>query len=358
MSRFLAIDIGAGTMDILYTDEASGDFFKAVVKSPVRSVAEHAERLPGDLAVSGVEMGGGGISGVLKARAKTNRVVISQSAAATVHHDPARVTPFGITIVPDDEIAAYQADPGFSALTLADLDPERIQTIIDGFDVDFDFDAVCVCAQDHGVAPPGVTHLDYRHRIFREWIDQDTGLSKLLWHDSELPDTLNRLKSLAGSARELPAREVYVMDSGMAAILGASTDAFCRGKRNLIVLDIATSHTVAATVSGGEVSGFFEYHTHDMTPEKLARLLRHLADGDLSHETILDEGGHGAYIRKAIGFDAVEIILATGPKRKMLADWELPVVFGAPLGDNMMTGCAGMLAAYRRRKGLPAIAVL
>jgi len=64
------------------------------------------------------------------------------------------------------------------------------------------------------------------------------------------------------------------------------------------------------------------------------------------------EGGHGAYIRKAFGFGAAEIIVATGPKRGMLRKSRLPIVFGAPLGDNMMTGTAGVLEAVRRRKGL------
>jgi hypothetical protein len=31
------------------------------------------------------------------------------------------------------------------------------------------------------------------------------------------------------------------------------------------------------------------------------------------------------------------------------------MMFGAPLGDNMMTGCVGLLEALRRRKGLEPI---
>jgi uncharacterized protein (DUF1786 family) len=169
---------------------------------------------------------------------------------------------------------------------------------------------------------------------------------------------MNRLKSIANAAGQLPADEVYVMDSGMAAILGASLDDRCHSKQRYMVLDIATSHTVGAAMAGNEIAGFFEYHTHDITLDHLQNLLRDLADGKLSHEQILAEGGHGAYLRQAVGFDAIETIVATGPRRKMLVNSRLSIEFGAPWGDNMMTGTAGLLEALRRRKGLEPIIYL
>jgi uncharacterized protein (DUF1786 family) len=124
------------------------------------------------------------------------------------------------------------------------------------------------------------------------------------------------------------------------------------------VLDIATSHTVGAALAGEEIAGFFEYHTQDITLEKLEDLLRNLADGKLSHQQILSEGGHGAFLRQAVSFSAIETIVATGPKRKLLAQSKLPVEFGAPWGDNMMTGTVGLLEALRRHKGLEPITYL
>jgi uncharacterized protein (DUF1786 family) len=144
----------------------------------------------------------------------------------------------------------------------------------------------------------------------------------------------------------------------MAAILGASLDGHCRQKKAFLVLDIATSHTVGAALAGNEIAGFFEYHTQDITLERLENLLRDLADGKISHKQILAEGGHGAFLRQAVGFNAVETIVATGPKRKMLADSQLPIEFGAPWGDNMMTGTVGLLEALRRHKGLEPITYL
>ena len=120
-----------------------------------------------------------------------------------------------------------------------------------------------------------------------------------------------------------------------------------------MVLDIASSHTLGALVLDGEIGGFFEYHTSAITPEILQALIIDLAEGRLSHEGIVSQGGHGAYTRKAVGFDAVEIILATGPKRRILRGVGIRgIVPGAPFGDNMMTGTAGLILAMAEREGV------
>lgn len=59
--------------------------------------------------------------------------------------------------------------------------------------------------------------------------------------------------------------------------------------------------------------------------------------------------------RKTVGFSNVQTILATGPKRKLLAPSRLPILWGAPWGDNMMTGTVGLLEALRLRKQLAPI---
>jgi len=74
MSRYLILDVGAGTLDLLYYDESAGEHFKAVIKSPVRTLANDIENLRGDLVVTGVEMWGGRVSSVLKKRAQSDRV--------------------------------------------------------------------------------------------------------------------------------------------------------------------------------------------------------------------------------------------------------------------------------------------
>jgi len=101
MPRFLILDVGAGTLDLLFYDTDTNLHYKAVARSPVRTVADKAAGLPGDLVVVGTEMGGGAVAGNLKQRARQGRVIMSRSAAPTVHHDPERVLSLGIEVVED-----------------------------------------------------------------------------------------------------------------------------------------------------------------------------------------------------------------------------------------------------------------
>jgi uncharacterized protein (DUF1786 family) len=358
MSRFLMIDIGAGTMDILVYDTQTDLHYKAVVKSPVRYMAEKTAAIPGNLLVVGNEMGGGPITQVLLERIKEAQVVMSRSASATLNHDVEKIRSWGISVVEDDRANQLRDDQDYSVISLGDLEPARIEQIVKSFGVPCDFDAVAICAQDHGVPPPGMSHLDFRHNMFKARLAEKPYPHMLLYKSDQVPAAMNRLKSIANLAAQLPAAEVYVMDSGMAAILGASLDSLARGKNPVLLLDIATSHTVGAAMAGEEIAGFFEYHTQDITLEKLEDLLRNLANGKLSHQQILSEGGHGAFLRQAVGFSAIETIVATGPKRKLLAESRLPIEFGAPWGDNMMTGTVGLLEALRRHKGLEPITYL
>ena len=109
MARFLMVDVGAGTVDVLYYDSETGENFKCVGKSPVRRLAEAVEGSSGDLLISGVEMGGGPLSNVLRKRAEKDAVVMSASSAATVHHETERVRALGIKVVGDEEAAASRA---------------------------------------------------------------------------------------------------------------------------------------------------------------------------------------------------------------------------------------------------------
>jgi uncharacterized protein (DUF1786 family) len=148
------------------------------------------------------------------------------------------------------------------------------------------------------------------------------------------------------------------MDSGMAAILGGAMDGLAHNKERVVILDVATSHTVGAAVYGDEIAGFFEYHTADITLDRLEDLLVELCDGKIEHGRILAEGGHGAYLRTTIGFQDVDVIIATGPKRRLVVPSKFPIVFGAPMGDNMMTGTVGLLEALRLRKGIEPISYI
>jgi uncharacterized protein (DUF1786 family) len=353
--QYLMVDIGAGTMDVLCYDTEADLHYKAVVKSPVRTIAEKAAAVAGDLIVTGCEMGGGPITEVLKQRARGAEVVMSSSAAVTLHHNLEKVTSWGIKVVDDDQAEEFRRDKRYQSLVLEDLEADRLERIVAGFGVPFEFDAVVVCAQDHGVPPPGESHLDFRHNMFTNLLKKNPYPHTLLFEADEVPQSLNRLRSLAQSARSFPTAEAYVMDSGMAAMLGGSMDVLAKLKQHVVILDVATSHTVGAAMLGDEIAGFFEYHTSDITLARLEKLMLDLCEGALDHHQVLNEGGHGAFLRTFFGFDAVEVIIATGPRRRLVEASRLPMEFGAPYGDNMMTGTVGLLEALRRRKDLEPI---
>jgi uncharacterized protein (DUF1786 family) len=348
------IDIGAGTMDILWYDSLSDEHFKAVASSPVRTIAQEIRRTRGPLLVTGVEMGGGPVTEVLKERARDARVVISREAAATLHHDPDRVGSWGLVVADEALIRETRSDLRYTPVRLGDVQPDRINDIVKGLGVPAAFDAVVLCAQDHGVAPKGVSHLDFRHNLFQAMLNRTPQPHALLFPADKVPREFNRLHAMAQSAQNLDTKEVFVMDSGMAAMAGGARDLQIRGLSPVLILDIATSHTVAATMEGDTLAGVFEYHTHDITLEKLESLLKDLADGRIDHERVLAEGGHGAYLRKAVGFAHIQAIVATGPKRRLVAGSGLPITWGAPWGDNMMTGTVGMLEALHLHKEWPA----
>ena len=355
MKNLLAIDIGAGTMDILCYVPDENMHYKSVVQSPVRTLARQVQATRGNLAVRGVEMGGGPVTAALQARARTDKVVMTKAAAATLHHDPARVSAMGIQIASEERVAALGQERDYTPVSLGDIEAPRIQRIVEGFGLPFEFEAVAVCAQDHGAAPPGVSHLEFRHRLFKARLDSRPYPHTLLFDPSQLPVEFNRLGAIAETVGRFPTESVFVMDSGMAAILGASLDPALIHKRTFMVLDIATSHTVAAVLSQAELHGSFEYHTHDITLERLEQLLHDLPAGKVAHDRILAEGGHGAYMRSTVGYDRLEAIVATGPKRRLLARSKLPITWGAPWGDNMMTGCTGLIEAMRRALGMAPI---
>jgi len=337
-------------MDVLYYDDSDQQHYKAVVASPVLQVAKQISDSSGKLLVTGDEMGGGPVTQRLKERARTSWVVISVSAAATLNHDLQKVESWGIHVVADQDAEKLKGDAAYTHVCLADLDSRRLANIVEGFGVPFSFDVFGICAQDHGVPPQGISHLDYRHKRFVELLDNKPFPHSLLYEKGDVPKEMNRLRAIALQTASIPANDVYVMDSGMAAILGASRDMAALDKHTLVVLDVATSHTVGATLSGNEIAGFFEYHTQDITIHRLEELIRDLADGNLSHDQILTEGGHGCYMRQTVGFENLDAIIATGPKRDLIDGSELPMLYGAPMGDNMMTGTVGLLEAIRNRR--------
>ena len=354
MARFLAIDVGASTLDALFLDTSSGDQFKFVAKSPTRTLAERIVACRSNrIVITGRQMGGGFVTKAIKAKARKCEVMMTRSSAETIHHRQERVKNLGVMLIPQKEARLEATKWNTSRFMTGDIVVEDILIILKSMGIEPVFDFFGICVQDHGTPRREISSLDFRHQIFKGIIDKDPHPSAFLFEADRIPSYLRRMRATAMDAKGIPSGKIYLMDTGMAAILGASSDPSARGKRSVIVLDIASSHTLGALLLDGEIGGFFEYHTSAITGEILKTLIIDLAEGRLSHERILSEGGHGAYTRKALGFDAVETILATGPKRRILRQTGIEgIVPGAPFGDNMMTGTAGLILAMAEREGV------
>jgi uncharacterized protein (DUF1786 family) len=279
--------------------------------------------------------------------------MMTRSAAETIHHRKERIKNLGVMMISTEAAKQEVKKRNTSWFKAGDIVVEDIVTMLKSMGIDPAVDFFGICVQDHGTPKGNISSLDFRHQIFKGIIERDPRPSAFLFESERIPSYLRRMRAAAMDAKGIPSGKIYLMDTGMAAILGASSDPSARGKRSIMVLDIASSHTLGALVLDGEIGGFFEYHTSAITPGILEALIIDLAEGRLSHERIISEGGHGAYTRRAPGFDAVEIILATGPKRGILKGMGMGgVVPGAPFGDNMMTGTAGLILAMAEREGV------
>jgi uncharacterized protein (DUF1786 family) len=354
MARLLAIDVGAGTLDALFLDTATGDQFKFVAKSPTRVLGEKIGTCTAKtILITGRQMGGGPVTAAIKAKAREARILMTRSAAGTIHHRRGRIERLGVTLISEREALREATKRKTAYFKTGDIVAENIKSMLTSMGLEPVIDYLGVAVQDHGTSEKPVSSLDFRHHIFRQIIEQSPKPSSFLFEASEIPPFLRRLRAAAMDGRRISEGRVYVMDTGMAAILGASSDPETRGRNPIIVLDVATSHTLGALLVDAEIGGFFEYHTSAVTPKLLRSLVIDLAEGRLSHETVVAQGGHGAYIREAVGFDRIELVLATGPKREILDGIGLEKMrLGAPFGDNMMTGASGLMLAMAEREGL------
>ncbi len=347
MPRCLLLDVGAGTLDVFWLDEENGLRCKAVLVSPVRTLAKEAGRLRVPLIVTGREMGGGEVSRALEQKSRAGRVIITPAAAATISHDLDKVRAMGLELMVEEQALGMCSEPGFSHLELGDIQPERLLRLLAVFDVGREIDEVGICLQDHGRPPVGVSHLLWRAQCFSELLSRPHLAPAELGFDSTaIPDTFGRMRSAAADAAQLGPGRIFVMDSSLAAVFGTAWQARKEGVERVLVVDVATSHTIVATFAGEKMQGYFELHTRDAGVEIIDGFVDELLAGTLRSEDVLARGGHGSWCRA--GLDAPQAFLAVGPQVRLLSGSRHPFRHSAPLGDSMLAGCAGLLLAMNK----------
>jgi uncharacterized protein (DUF1786 family) len=341
----LAVDVGAGTQDILLFEEGVPIENSAKMVMPSQTVTvgkkiDGARLRRRDVFLTGTTMGGGASARAAKRHIEAGlRVFASPKAAMTFNDDLGRVKKMGVLI---SELAPLEAE----VVEMADIDLSAIEATFESFGLDMPKD-VAVAVQDHGYSP------DRSNRIVRF-----EEMARVLDSGGELrsfvhlapPPLFNRM----GAVKEMLDRagiRSLVMDTGPAAIFGAILDPRC--SEPALVLNAGNGHTIGAVVAEGRIKALFEHHTSALTAYKLLRFSIRLCDGTITNGEVFEDGGHGAHVVEAPGAGNIRSVVVTGPNRERFIVSGLlgklgPVVSAAPGGDMMIAGCLGLVEACKQ----------
>jgi uncharacterized protein (DUF1786 family) len=346
--RILAVDVGAGTQDILLFDSSSvvENCVKMIMPSPTVLVAQRmalATRRGWPILMEGVTMGGGPSKGALSRHTAAGLAAYAtEEAALTFHDDLDAVKGMGVTIVSPDEVLARHK---FEVIQLRDLDLAAIKGALQSFGADSHFDAAAVAVLDHGLAPKGVSNRLFRFQCLRRLMEENSTLGAFAHLAKELPDHLTRMKAVVKTVG--PNVPMLLMDTGAAAALGALQDAAVARHGDVLTINLGNSHAVAFHLDSLKIKGFFEHHTNLLESAKIDDLIDKLARGVLTHSEVYEGGGHGAVV---ISESQSQPFLAiTGPRQDIARGTKLRLHPAVPHGDTMLTGCYGLVKAFGLR---------
>ena len=337
-SHILAIDVGAGTQDILIYQEGQPveNSVKLVLPSWTTILARRIKQATGEgqpVFLTGSLMGGGPCASAMRRHVRTGySVYATPRAAKTVRDNLDQVREQGIEIVeapPDDE--------GLLTLRTRDVDLEALGDALAPFGVELP-DTVAIAVQDHGeTLTSSQRHFRFLH--WREFVEGEGDIVRLIY--DEVPPYLTRMRAVQ---EDVPG--ALMMDTGAAAIWGALQDPKVAAHREegLVVVNVGNQHTVGVLLQEGRTWGLFEHHTVLMSPDKLADHVTRLRAGTLSNDEVFADNGHGSTIHPDCpqGFHFVAV---TGPQRAMATP--MGYYMAVPHGDMMLSGCFGLVAAAR-----------
>ncbi len=352
--RVLALDIGAGTEDVLLYDERKKrieNCIKMVLPSPSQVFAKKvraATQMHHDLFVKGDIIGGGPFTEALREHIeKGYRVFMTKAAAYTVRNDLDQVKELGIKIVENATLKSFKGQ----TLVTEEVNIRKLQCALAFFDESFtDTDFVAIAVQDHGVPPKGESNRRFRIEKTRQLLERNPKPETFAFLGDDIPPHYLRMRSAAyASKRQLPNAEVVVMDTSQDAIVGCLRDPVVERANPILAVNVGNNHTMAAIISNGEITAIMEHHTRLLSPKKLEHLLIKFADGKLSDDEVFMDNGHGViFLTEPPGFSKMERTVVAGPNRNILASANLPVHFATPAGDVMMTGPVGLVEVTKR----------
>lgn len=344
IERILAIDVGAGTQDVLLWEagQPMENNVKLILPAWTTILArqvKQATQVGQPLFLTGNLMGGGPVVGAMKRHMRAGYAAyVTPRAALTIRDNLDQVRERGYDIVegPPDV-------PDLLTLHTRDVDLAALADALAPFGVTIP-ETVAIAVQDHGECLEG-SNRRFRFQLWREFVEGGGNMLDLAYQ--EPPSCYTRMLAVQ---RDAPG--AILMDTGPAALWGILEDerAAAHMDEGFIAVNVGNQHTLGVLARGERILGLFEHHTVLMDREKLARLVERLRSGILTNDEVFDAHGHGAYVcpdyDPKAGF---EFVAVTGPQRQMAAG--LGFHFAAPYGDMMLTGSFGLVTATRRLLG-------
>jgi len=337
--RLLAIDVGAGTTDILVYDSSTPveNSFRLVIPSATVCVARRiarATRAGRSIHMTGPVMGGGPCVRALKSHLGAGfGASASETAALTIKDDIGLVRKMGVEVTDTPPVGAVPIATG-------DVPLETLTDVLARVEIELP-DRFAVAVQDHGFSPQ-VSNRKFRFDHWKSFVAAGGALEYLV--HTTVPPALTRL---ATAQQVFPEGCAVVMDTAAAAILGILDDTFADRHMNdgFVALNVGNGHTLGAVVVNQRVQAVFEHHTRMLTADAVGDLVKSLAEGTLTDSEVFDSGGHGACAAETFkGLESLHVAV-TGPRRGLVR----PMGYheAAPHGDAMLTGCYGLLRAAR-----------
>ena len=336
--RILAIDVGTGTQDIMIydTEKELENSIKLVLPSPHLYISQQIREIENDIYFTGEIMGGGKIKrSILEHMEKGYNVVMEPTCAKTIRDDLNQVIDLGIEIA--DEGKNYT---DYTEIRMGDINIRKLSEFLLGYDLDFDFDEIAIAVQDHGYNE-NMGDRDFRFEKIREKVSHPISPLEFGFRD-EMPEYFTRMQAVRRQLKDEGIDTVpLVMDTKFASIAGMCYDEVAEKLNSFIVIDIGNGHTTAASIENGKIQGVFEHHTSSLTGESLERYIKRLASGEITHEEVHEDFGHGAHVLNPIS--KLEKVIVSGPKRELIEKTNLDWHHAAPGGDVMMTGTIGLI---------------
>lgn len=341
--NILCLDIGSGTQDILLlnTSEKAENAVQLVLPAPTVLVArkiETATKHREAIVLTGETMGGGANTGALKKHISSGlSAYATPQAARTFDDDLNEVSSWGVKLLSEEESKRLK---GIVKIVTGDIDLDALKKALLCYNIKLEPDVIAVAVLDHGEAPLGESDRVFRFKHLQQRLQANPSLESFIFTPVDLPAYLTRMQAVIRVVNGTA--PLVLMDTGAAAVLGASLDRVIARHERRLCVNNGNSHTIAFHLDGLKVLGLFEHHTSKLSTDKLDTMLERLVSGKVSASEIQAEGGHGAVVLEK---GELPVVAVTGPRRRLMSGSRLHFHFAAPFGNMMLAGCFGLAKA-------------